>query len=115
MRRAAISVISNIAEGASRISPIERNRFFEIARSSIKEIDTQAEIAVQLQYVSFTNIEILNEKKKKEINKIKKEKYGIIKKTRKLVVETINSDYKFNELISIISTEPRTISVKNKS
>jgi four helix bundle protein len=34
IRRAAISVCSNIAEGASRISKKEKKRFYEISRSS---------------------------------------------------------------------------------
>jgi len=36
---AAISVHLNIAEGCSRKSPNERNRYFEIARGSVIEID----------------------------------------------------------------------------
>ena len=47
LRRAAVSVSSNIAEGAARKSKIERIRFFEMARSSLVEIDTQLEISTR--------------------------------------------------------------------
>jgi|SRR5688572_32761158 len=50
IRRAAISVCSNIAEGAARISKKEKKRFYEVARSSVVEIDTQFEIAIILEY-----------------------------------------------------------------
>ena len=50
IRRAAISVCSNLAEGASRISKKEKKRFYEISRSSLVEIDTQMEIAIILDY-----------------------------------------------------------------
>lgn len=50
IRRAAISVCSNIAEGASRKSKKEKARFYEISRSSLVEIDTQFEIAIVLDY-----------------------------------------------------------------
>ena len=50
IKRAAISVVSNIAEGASRISKPEKKRFYEIARSSLVEIDSQFEIAINLNY-----------------------------------------------------------------
>ncbi len=50
IRRAAISVCSNIAEGASRISKKEKKRFYEISRSSLVEMDTQFEIAIILSY-----------------------------------------------------------------
>lgn len=49
-RRAAVSISSNIAEGASRSSVKDRKRFYEIARSSLVELDTQLEIAKQLEY-----------------------------------------------------------------
>lgn len=55
IRRAAISVCSNIAEGASRISPKEKKRYYEVARGSIVEIDTQLEIAISLNYYSKNN------------------------------------------------------------
>lgn len=50
LRRAVVSVCSNIAEGAARRSKVEKKRFFEIARSSVVEIDTQFEIALNLNY-----------------------------------------------------------------
>jgi four helix bundle protein len=66
LRRAAVSVSSNIAEGAARKSKLERIRFFEMARSSIVEIDTQLEISTRLNYVKQDKLEDLD----KEINKI---------------------------------------------
>lgn len=50
LRRASISVASNIAEGASRKSINDRKRFYEISRSSSVEIDTQIEICKLLEY-----------------------------------------------------------------
>ena len=52
MRRAAVSISSNIAEGAARPSSLERKRFYTIARSSLVEIDTQLEICHRLNYLS---------------------------------------------------------------
>lgn len=40
VRRAAVSVSSNLSEGASRKSEKERRRYYEIARSTLVEIDT---------------------------------------------------------------------------
>jgi len=62
MRRAAVSIPSNISEGASRNSAIERRRFYEISRSSLVELDTQIEIAFTLKYISEEIIPELNEK-----------------------------------------------------
>ena len=50
LRRASVSVPSNISEGVARSSHLERKRFYEIARSSLVEIDTQLEIALNLQF-----------------------------------------------------------------
>ncbi|HEX6982310.1 MAG TPA: four helix bundle protein [Balneolaceae bacterium] len=55
LQRAAVSVPSNIAEGAARSSAKERKRFYEIARSSLVEIDTQLEIAIRLNYLKGEN------------------------------------------------------------
>ena len=50
IKRAAVSVVSNIAEGSGRKSIAERKRFYEIARSSSIEVDAQLEIGVLLKY-----------------------------------------------------------------
>ena len=59
IRRAALSVHLNIAEGCSRKSESERKRYFEIARGSVIEIDTALDIAIELDYVSAENLSIL--------------------------------------------------------
>src|SRR5690606_29570621 len=51
IKRAAISVNSNIAEGSSRKSILEKKRFYEISRSSLVEIDTQVEAALLLNFI----------------------------------------------------------------
>jgi four helix bundle protein len=52
IRRAAISVQLNVAEGCSRKSPNERKRFFEISRGSMIEIDAALDISSDLGYCS---------------------------------------------------------------
>lgn len=59
LRRAAISVCSNLAEGSARISKLEKKRFYEISRSSTVEIDTQIEIALIIDYLTKQQIEEL--------------------------------------------------------
>ena len=53
LRRAAVSVPSNIAESAARRSRAEYLRFLSIARGSLAEIDTQLEIARRLGFSSL--------------------------------------------------------------
>jgi len=52
MQRAAVSIPSNIAEGAARRSPKELLQFIYTARGSLSELDTQLDIALRLGYVS---------------------------------------------------------------
>jgi len=61
IRRASLSVQLNIAEGCSRGSKAERNRFFEIARGSVIEIDTALEIANRLSYLSNQQLQAVGE------------------------------------------------------
>ncbi|TAM36353.1 MAG: four helix bundle protein [Rhodanobacter sp.] len=53
IRRAVVSVPSNIAEGAARKSTSEYLRFLSIARGSLAELDTQLHIAERLDYTTF--------------------------------------------------------------
>jgi four helix bundle protein len=52
IRRAAVSVHLNLAEGCSRKSLNERKRFYEISRGSLIEVDTAFDIAEGLAYLS---------------------------------------------------------------
>jgi four helix bundle protein len=54
LRRAAVSVPSNIAEGQARLSPREFHRFLGTARGSLVEIETQLEITKNLGYLTRT-------------------------------------------------------------
>jgi four helix bundle protein len=51
IRRAVVSVPSNIAEGVERVTLAERRRFLVIARSSLAELETQLELAVRFEFV----------------------------------------------------------------
>ncbi len=51
IRRAAISVTSNIAEGSARISGVEQARFTEISFGSLMEILNQLLAACDLEYI----------------------------------------------------------------
>jgi four helix bundle protein len=61
IRRAALSVHLNIAEGCSRKSLTERKRYYEIARGSLIEIDTALDIAVALHYSTREKLSDLGE------------------------------------------------------
>ena len=51
--REAVSISASIAEGSSRKSLIKRKRFYEIARSSLVEVDNHIEIAKELGYLNL--------------------------------------------------------------
>lgn len=61
IRRAALSVHLNIAEGASRKSYVERKRYYEISRGSIVEIDAALDIAVAVGYLINYDTRVLGE------------------------------------------------------
>ena len=55
MRRAAISIPTNIAEGAAKESWKDSLRFYIIARGSLSELETELKIAERQRYISDTN------------------------------------------------------------
>ena len=58
LRRAAVSIPSNIAEGNSRGTTKDFLKFLDIAYGSLAEVETQVQIANRLRYL---NDEILND------------------------------------------------------
>lgn len=68
LRRCAVSIPSNIAEGYGRNSTGDYKRFLQIAGGSVFELQTQVEIAVNLKYISKENFNILfNDAKEVEL------------------------------------------------
>ena len=56
VRRAAVSIPSNIAEGQARKSTKEFRQFLSIARGSLAEVETQLLIGLHLGYLSDEDI-----------------------------------------------------------
>ena len=80
LRRAAVSVPSNIAEGAARNSDKEFLRFLYIARASASEIETQILISENLRYIKGSKIEL-----KEELSEISKMLTSLINKIKRRV------------------------------
>ena len=76
IKRSAVSIPSNIAEGASRNSEKDFARFLEIALGSAFELETQLIIASKIKYVSE---ESLYETVKK-LSSLQKRIYGLRRK-----------------------------------
>ena len=65
IRRAAVSVPSNIAEGQGRLTKGEFIQFLGHARGSLQEMRTQLEIAADLEYLSTTDLQTLDNRAEK--------------------------------------------------
>lgn len=62
IRRAVISIPSNISEGASRTSEKEFSRYLEIAQGSVFEVMTQLDLAARFQFIKQDKFIELEEK-----------------------------------------------------
>ena len=61
IRRAALSVKLNLAEGCTRRSAVERKRYLVVARGSVVEIEAVLEVAVDLNYLKKESLENIGE------------------------------------------------------
>src|SRR5574340_957395 len=78
MRRAAISVPSNLAEGAARRGGKEFVQFLNIAQGSLSELDTQVELAYMLGYMTREIHTDINAK----MTEISKMLFGLAKRVK---------------------------------
>lgn len=62
IRRASVSIESNIAEGCGRNTNKDFSRFLDIAQGSVYEVRTQLFIARDLQYITLEIFELLDNK-----------------------------------------------------
>jgi four helix bundle protein len=74
IRRAVVSVPSNIAEGQARKAPGDFRRFLHISLGSLAEVDTQLILAREFGYLSKEDIEPLDE----QIQGLRKKLYALI-------------------------------------
>ena len=61
MRRAVVSLTSNIAEGFSRRSSKEKSRFYDVAQASLIELQNQLIISKDVGYLSDDEFKLINE------------------------------------------------------
>lgn len=78
MRRSAISIPSNIAEGSGKSSDKDFIRFLEISHSSTFELETQLLLSIDLNYVKENDIQDILVK----LEEIQKMIFGFIQKLK---------------------------------
>ena len=87
IRRAAISISSNIAEGSSRKSSKDQSHFYQIAYSSLMEVLNQVIICLDLTYISEDNYNSLRsdiESLSYQINQLRKSALSKLSQPSKL-------------------------------
>jgi len=84
MRRSAVSIPSNIAEGCSRKNNSETVQFLYIATSSLAELETQIIISNNVGYISKVDIE----KILFDVDEIKRIIIGLIKSFKNKIINT---------------------------
>lgn len=70
LRRAAVSIASNLAEGSSRVTNKDKAYFSTIAFSSLMEVLNQIIIAKELKFIDEDNFTVLREQIEKISNKL---------------------------------------------
>lgn len=78
MRRASVSIPSNLAEGAARKGKKEFLQFINVAQGSLSELDTQIELSMLLNYISRDEYEELT----KELRAISRMLFGLAKSVK---------------------------------
>jgi len=58
MRRSAVSITSNIAEGFSRVSPKEKSHFYSMSKGSLTELHDQLIISLDVGYLSSEEYDV---------------------------------------------------------
>ena len=93
MRRCAISVPANIAEGAARQSKKEFVQFLYIAKGSLSELDTYIELTQQLEYgrdpEALSAISQLMEDEDRMLS-------GLVRRNKRRDVEVQSSNHSMN-------------------
>jgi four helix bundle protein len=79
IRRAVVSIPSNIAEGYGRSSPKEYGQFYSIAYGSLLELETQLTLSSRLDFLSSNDLQKTNSL----IEEISKMLHVMILKTRR--------------------------------
>lgn len=61
LRRAVISIPSNLAEGSGRTSSKDQAHFFEMAYGSLMEVSCQIDIAQELGYITVQEVDLIEQ------------------------------------------------------
>lgn len=88
LRRAAVSICANIAEGCGRSTNKDFNRFLDMATGSAFEVECLLLVSGNLEYLDASITEVLTEK----VTEIQKMIYGLIKNLNNQVAEP-GADY----------------------
>jgi four helix bundle protein len=82
IRRAAVSISSNIAEGFSRMTLKDKSHFYCMALGSLTELQNQCLVGKDLLYLTVDNFNLLADKTIQTSKLIN----GLIKKTKELAL-----------------------------
>ena len=76
LRRAAVSIPSNVAEGHDRLGAAEFRRFVSIARGSVAEVGTQIALAVALGFIGADGVTSLSS----QLERLSKMLFGLYRR-----------------------------------